>query len=77
MTVAMTPAIPLMLILMGKRDGRMGDGSTHIGVPAHLLNDIFMEMTSVSQEAAGNVVGMSQALKDGIITGEGSLAAFP
>lgn len=45
----------------------MKHGITHIWMPADHFDDIFIKVTSVTQEAARDVVGMSQALKDGVI----------
>lgn len=36
-------------------------GCTHIGVPPDLLDDILIEVTRVSEQGAGNVVGVLQA----------------
>ncbi len=54
----------------------MKQASTHIWVSADEFDDIFIEVTSVAQEAAWDIVGVSQALKDGVIR-ESHLAAFP
>lgn len=50
--------------------------NTHIWMPADLLDDILVEMTSVAQKATGNVECMAQALKD-IVIGRKDGAAFP
>lgn len=45
----------------------MKQGITHIWMSADQFDDIFIKVTSVAQEATGDVIGMSQALEDGVI----------
>lgn len=47
------------------------DGGTHVWVSADLLNDVFIKVTRVSKQAAGDVVCVLQAQED--IVNHGSL----
>ena len=53
-------------------------GRTHIWVHAHQLDDTLVEVASITQETigAGNVVCVSQSLKNGIIR-HWNLTALP
>lgn len=49
---------------------------THIWVPAHELDNAFIKVASISKEATGNIIGILQPFKDGIIYHR-DLAPFP
>lgn len=49
--------------------------TTHIWVAADLLNHIVVEVTGVTQQAAGDVVGVLEALED--LVHHGSLTPLP
>ena len=48
----------------------MGEESTYIWMASNLFDDVVIEMTRIAQQSAGNVVGMLQTAKDGVLEWE-------